>query len=104
MNWVDPLGLAKWPTLTFGLTGEILTSKASVTKAELKKGKNVNASAGDAARSMGYQTYAAGHILANTLGGGAVREMYFLNCRILTVENIETLRRLSEVILGNRNG
>ncbi|SHH18864.1 RHS repeat-associated core domain-containing protein [Pectobacterium carotovorum] len=67
--WVDPFGLAKCPTLTHGANGEILSAKASVSKAELKTGTATNQSSRDYARSLGNQTDDAGHILGNVLGG-----------------------------------
>ncbi|MBA0215134.1 hypothetical protein H4F38_07085 [Pectobacterium brasiliense] len=33
MDWVDPFGVTKCPTLTHGANGEILSAKASVLKA-----------------------------------------------------------------------
>ncbi|WP_261850215.1 RHS repeat-associated core domain-containing protein, partial [Pectobacterium araliae] len=67
--WVDPFGLAKCPTLTHGANGEILSAKATVSKAELKTGTATNQSSRDYARSLGNQTDDAGHILGNVLGG-----------------------------------
>ncbi|WP_422394029.1 RHS repeat-associated core domain-containing protein [Pectobacterium brasiliense] len=67
--WVDPFGLAKCPTLTHGNNGEILSAKATVSKAELRTGSGTNQSSRDYARSLGNQTDDAGHILGNVLGG-----------------------------------
>ncbi|MCA7015034.1 DNA/RNA non-specific endonuclease, partial [Dickeya dadantii] len=69
MSWVDPFGLAKCPTLTHGANGEILSAKATVSKAELRTGSGTNQSSRDYARSLGNQTDDAGHILGNVLGG-----------------------------------
>ncbi|QOL14249.1 RHS repeat-associated core domain-containing protein [Dickeya dianthicola] len=69
MCWVDPFGLAKCPTLTHGANGEILSAKATVSKAELRTGSGTNQSSRDYARSLGNQTDDAGHILGNVLGG-----------------------------------
>ncbi|MBA0173486.1 hypothetical protein F9U38_11920 [Pectobacterium versatile] len=68
LTWIDPFGLAKCPTLTRGANGEILSAKASVSKAELKTGSATNQSSRDYARSLGNQTDDAGHILGNVLG------------------------------------
>ena len=69
LEWVDPLGLAQCPELTYGLNDEILSAKATVDPADLGTGTAVNQSARDAARAMGNQTDDAGHILAKVLGG-----------------------------------
>ncbi|ANE76185.1 RHS repeat-associated core domain-containing protein [Dickeya solani] len=69
MCWVDPFGLAKCPTLAHGANGEILSAKATVSKAELRTGSGTNQSSRDYARSLGNQTDDAGHILGNVLGG-----------------------------------
>ncbi len=67
--WIDPLGLAKCPTLTHGANGEIQSARATVSKAELRTGSGTNQSSRDYARSLGNQTDDAGHILGNVLGG-----------------------------------
>ncbi len=69
LSWIDPFGLAKCPTLTHGTNGEILSAKATVSKAELRTGSGTNQSSRDYARSLGNQTDDAGHILGNVLGG-----------------------------------
>ncbi|WP_181486623.1 DNA/RNA non-specific endonuclease, partial [Lonsdalea populi] len=67
--WVDPFGLAKCPTITRGANGEVLSARATVSKAELRTGSGTNQSSRDYARSLGNQTDDAGHILGNVLGG-----------------------------------
>nr|WP_240155499.1 RHS repeat-associated core domain-containing protein [Pantoea multigeneris] len=69
VNWADPWGLSKCPTVTCGQNGEVLTARATVSPADLKTGTGINASARAAARAMGFQTDDAGHILAKALGG-----------------------------------
>jgi hypothetical protein len=69
LSWIDPFGLAKCPTVTRGANGEVLTARATVSKADLKTGTTTNQSSRDYARSLGNETDDAGHILGNVLGG-----------------------------------
>ncbi|HEA3202694.1 TPA: DNA/RNA non-specific endonuclease [Aeromonas veronii] len=69
VNWVDPLGLAKCPTITRGANGEIASARATVSLADLKTGTAVNSSARDAIKAIGLPGDDAGHILGKVLGG-----------------------------------
>ncbi|MFP1937047.1 RHS repeat-associated core domain-containing protein, partial [Lonsdalea quercina] len=69
LTWIDPLGLAKCPTITRGANGEIASARATVSPADLKTGTAVNSSARDTIKAIGLPGDDAGHILGKVLGG-----------------------------------
>nr|WP_317985390.1 RHS repeat-associated core domain-containing protein [Dickeya dadantii] len=69
ITWIDPLGLAKCPTITRGANGEIASARATVSAADLKTGTAVNSSARDAIKAIGLLGDDAGYIPGKVLGG-----------------------------------
>jgi len=69
VDWVDPLGLAKCPTLTTDQNGRVVSATASVSPQDINTGTGTNASSRNYVRELGNSDDDAGHILAKALGG-----------------------------------
>ena len=75
--YLDVWGLIIIPNITRNQDGTIHNATATITSADLGTGTNTNYSSRRYARSLGYQTDDAGHIIGKQLGGSGGKANVF---------------------------